>query len=116
MPFLKTVWKIMVGVKDFLVLVLLVILFGGLWASLSMRPAAVKVPDGAALVIALDGVLVDQATRPRPVDLLANQSPVSETQARDVIKALDRAAEDRRIGLVILDLDLFLGGGRANLE
>ncbi|MFN7175439.1 MAG: signal peptide peptidase SppA [Thermaurantiacus sp.] len=116
MPFLKTVWKIIVGVKDFLVLVLLVILFGGLWASLSMRPAAVKVPDGAALVIALDGVLVDQATRPRPVDLLANQSPVSETQARDVIKALDRAAEDRRIGLVILDLDLFLGGGRANLE
>lgn len=116
MPFLKAVWKIMVGVKDFLVLVLLVLFFGGLWASLSMRPAAVKVPDGAALVIALDGVLVDQASRPRPVDLLAGQSPVSETQARDVIRALDRAAEDRRIAMVVLDLDLFLGGGRANLE
>ncbi len=116
MPFLKAAWSFLVGVKDALVLLLLLLFFGALWATLGSRPAAVRVPDGAALLIPLDGVLVDQASRPSPFALFASQSPLPETQARDVIRALDRAASDSRISLVVLDLDAFVGGGLANLE
>jgi protease-4 len=116
MPFLKAVWTFLVGVKDFLVLLLIFLVFAALWASLSSRPSAIRVPDGTALLIALDGVLVDQAARPTPFDVLSTQSPIPETQARDVIRAIDRAADDKRIRLILLDLDSFLGGGLANLE
>ncbi len=116
MAFLKSLWRFLVGVKDALALLFLLLFFGALWVTVSSRPAAIRVPDGAALVVPLDGVLVDQATRPGPLQFLASQSPVPETQARDVIRAIDRAAGDKRIALIVLDLDSFLGGGLANLE
>ncbi|MFQ3595388.1 MAG: signal peptide peptidase SppA [Sphingomonadaceae bacterium] len=116
MPFLNGLWRILMGVKDVLVLLFLVLFFVALWGALSLRAPGVKVPDGGLLVIDLRGTLVDQATPSSPFALLAGDGIVTETEARDVVRAIDRAATDKAIRGIVLDLDGFLGGGLANLE
>lgn len=111
----RTLWRFLVGVKDALALLFLLLFFVGLWGLLAFRAPAVKVPEGSALVVALEGTLVDQAT---PVSALAAFDGVrlAEAEARDVIRAIDLATKDARIKALVLDLDSFLGGGLANLE
>jgi protease-4 len=116
MQFLKGVWGFLVGVKDALVLLFMLLLFGALWASLSMRAPIASVPDGAALNIELNGLLVDQATEPTPLALLGGETIVRDTETMTLVKAIDRAAEDPAITRITLDLDRFMGGGLANLE
>jgi protease-4 len=116
MQFLKSVWGFLVGVKDALVLLFMLLLFGALWASFSMRTPMAKVPDGAALNIEMDGLLVDQATDPTPLALLGGEEIVGEIETRMLVQTIDRAAEDPAIARITLDLDRFMGGGLANLE
>ena len=78
MQFLKGVWGFLVGVKDALVLLFMLLLFGALWASFSMRAPIANVPDGAALHIEMDGLLVDQASEPSPLALLGGEEVVPE--------------------------------------
>ena len=116
MQFLKGVWTFLVGVKDALVLLFLLLLFGLLWASLSMSGPTVRVPDGAALEIDLDGLLVDEAAEPAPLALLGGQDIIPETETLALVRAIDKAAEDPAIRMITLNLDGFMGGGQANLE
>lgn len=115
MSVLGRVWRFLVGVKDALVLLFLLLFFGVLWSALSSRGPAVSVPSGAALVVDLEGVLVDQATPLSPIAALGDEI-TREIEVRDLTRALNRAAKDDRIKAVVLDLDGFLGGGLANLE
>lgn len=115
MGFARGAWRFLVGVKDLLVLLLLLLFFGGLWMALS-QSAAVNVPDGGALVLNLDGVVVDQASEQDPTQALLGAGGVHEYQVRDVIRAVDAAREDSRIKALVLDLDTFVGGGQANLQ
>jgi protease-4 len=112
---LGTFWRVLVGIKDFLVLSFLALFFIALSAVLSAGKPAKGVPDGGALVITLQGPIVDQASEVSPFDA-ASGNGVAEVQARDVIRALDRAAGDKRIKAVVLDLDGFAGAGQANLH
>ncbi|WP_310497169.1 signal peptide peptidase SppA [Sandarakinorhabdus sp.] len=114
MTLVRTAWHVLVGIKDFLVLLLLVLFFILLWAALSGR-GPLGVPDGSALVLDLDGVLVDQASEASPAEALAGGAG-AEIEARDVIRAIDTAADDKRIKALVLDLDSFAGGGAANLD
>jgi len=41
MKFVRAIWKLLVGIKDALVLLLLIIFFSGLYGALSARPAPV---------------------------------------------------------------------------
>lgn len=114
MKTLGLVWRILVGIKDLLVLCLIALFFIGLSALLaSARPA--RVPDGAALVVALDGPIVDQAADVSPFAAAQGGVP-DEVQMRDLVKAIDRAATDKRIKALVLDLDGFAGAGQANLH
>ncbi len=116
MQFLKGVWTFLVGVKDALVLLLLVMLFGAIWAGMSTSSPVAKVPDGAALYVELDGILVDQA-QDRPVlAALTGEQIIAETETARLVRAIDLAAKDKSISMIALDLDRFFGGGRANLE
>lgn len=116
MPFLKSVWAFLVGVKDALVLLFMLLLFGALWAALSTRAPRVSVPDGAALSIELNGLLVDQATPIPPLALLSGGPAIPEVEVADLVEAIDRATEDKHISMITLDVDGFLGGGLANLD
>lgn len=115
MRLLRGFWKILVGVKDALVLLFLLLFFGGLYAALSMssRPAAA---GSGALVLDLDGTLVEQPAQPGTLDTLAGGGPSQrEYRLRDLVRALKAAASDSSIKAVVLDLDSFSGGGQATI-
>ena len=116
MQFLKSVWQFLVGVKDALVLIFLLLLFGGLWAAFSMSSPKARVPSDAALLVDLDGVLVDQASEPSLLASLAGETIVPETDTAALVRTIDLAAKDDSIRMIALDLDGFMGGGQANIE
>ncbi len=114
MKVLGTIWRVIVGIKDVMVLLLLSLFFVALSAGLSSGKAA-RVPDGGALVIRLDGALVDQSGETSPFDA-ASGNVAAEVQVRDLVRAIDAAAADARIKALVLDLDGFMGAGQANIE
>ena len=116
MKFAGKVWRLLVGIKDGLVLVFMLLFFSALFAVLTARPSPGAVREGA-LLIALDGVVVEERTEIDPIEaLLSGEAPMGEYQARDLVHALDEAASDKRISAVVLDLDRFLGGGQVHLQ
>ena len=113
MRFVKAIWKLLVGIKDALVLLFMLMFFGLLYAALSARPAAIG--DGV-LAMDLDGVLVEQASRPDALAAFAGAGDIThEFELRDLIAVLDTAKDDDRVKAISLDLDGFLGGGQASL-
>ena len=115
MAFVRGTWRVLVGIKDLLVLLLLLLFFVALWAALSAR-SPLTMPSDAALVLDLDGSVVEQATPGTAFAFFSGADMPPEIQVRDVIGALDAARSDSRIKLVVLDLDTFLGAGQANLQ
>lgn len=107
MKFLRAIWKLLVGVKDALVLLLLILFFAGLYGALSARPAPVK--EGI-LDLDLNGSVVEQPARRQWADI-AGSSRLQEYRLRDLVAALDKAKDDSRVKAVALDLDGFTGGG-----
>ncbi|WP_375289976.1 signal peptide peptidase SppA [Qipengyuania sp.] len=115
MKFAGRIWRLLVGIKDGLVLVFMLGFFGLLFAVLTARPSPAQV-RGGALVLNLDGYVVEERQRIDPFQaFLTQQAPIAEYQARDLIRAIDAAASDDRITAVVLDLDSFLGGGQVHL-
>lgn len=116
MGFAKSIWRILVAVKDGLALLFLILFFALLYILLSAGPKPLPVHEGA-LVIALDGVVSEQPSAVDPFSVLASrEAPVTEYRQRDIVRALDLAVEDARIKAVVLDLDRFLGGGQVSLS
>ncbi len=116
MRLLRGLWRLLVGIKDALALVLLLLLFTALWA-VTRDGAPLTVPSGSALVIDLDGRIVDQKSERSPLESLRGGPDTRpEIAVRDVIEGLDRAAADSRIKSVVLEMDNFMGTGAANLQ
>ncbi|AXU18149.1 signal peptide peptidase SppA [Novosphingobium sp. THN1] len=115
MSFAKSVWKILVAIKDGLVLLFLLLFFAGLYTVLTLRPAPGMVREGA-LYLPLDGRVVEEASEVSPTQLLSGQTPEPEYTARDVSRAIAAAADDKRIKAVVLDLEAFGGGSAVHLS
>ncbi len=78
----------------------------------------VYIPGAAALVIAPQGVLVDQLSGD-PLERAiakAQGAPLQETLVRDVTDALRAARQDARIKAVVLDLDGLAAAGLSKLQ
>jgi protease-4 len=115
MQFVKGAWRILVGIKDGLALLFLLLFFGFLYVLLSSGPNPGTVRDGA-LLLKLDGVVAEQPATPDPITMLLGQeAPLREYRQRDIIRALDLAIADNRIKAVALDLSRFMGGGQTSL-
>ena len=115
MSFAKSVWKILVAIKDGLVLLFLLLFFAGLYTVLTLRPAPGMVREGA-LYLPLEGRVVEEASEVSPAQLLSGQTPEPEYTARDVSRAIAAAADDKRIKAVVLDLEAFGGGSAVHLS
>lgn len=115
MSFAKSVWKILVAIKDGLVLLFLLLFFAGLYMLLTLRPAPGMVREGA-LYLPLEGRIVEEASEVSPTQLLSGQTPEAEYTARDVSCAIAAAADDTRIKAVVLDLEAFGGGSAVHLS
>ncbi len=111
MKFARTIWKILVAIKDGLVLLFLLLFFGVLYTVLTLRPTP-GVVQGGALYLPLDGPVVEEKARLDPTSLLlSGQAPQKEYKSRDLVRAIEAAAQDTRIKAVVIDLERF-GGGR----
>ena len=108
MRFVRAIWKLLVGIKDALVLLFMLLFFGLLYAGLSARPQPIK--DGV-LALDLDGTVVEEPAKLQ-LSELAGGSRLKEYRLRDLVAALDEARTDGRVKAVALDLDGFLGGGQ----
>ncbi len=116
MRFVGKVWRLLVGIKDGLVLLFMLLFFGALYAALSASPS-VGAADQGALLLDLKGTIVEQPAEADPFSLLSGGTPaMREYRLRDVVRALDEAATDDRVKAIALDLDSFLGGGQAALS
>ena len=91
MRFVRAVWKLLVGIKDMLVLLFMLMFFGLLYAGLSARPAAI---GEGVLAMDLDGVLVEQASRPDPFAALPRATAGSR-RSRSTSTASSAAASRR---------------------
>lgn len=110
MRFVRAVWKLLVGIKDALVLLLMLLFFGALWAALSAGPKPI---GEGVLVVDLDGSLVEQPQRQSASSLVGAGSLAREHALRDVVAAVDAAADDDRVKAIALDLESFMGGGQS---
>lgn len=116
MNFIGKAWKVIVGIKDALVLCFMLLFFIALFSILSATPNPGQVRDGA-LYIDLSGYIVEERAAVDPfATLLSGQAPPIEHQARDLIRALDAAAGDERIKAVVIDMTTFAGGGQVHLQ
>lgn len=110
MSFAGKVWRLLVGVKDALALLFLLLFFSLLFAALSARPSPAQVRDGA-LLLRLEGSITEEPAVVDPVEaLLTGTLPTREYSARELARAIDRATADERIKAIALDLTTFTGG------
>jgi protease-4 len=110
------IWRGLDRLRRLLHLLLLLGLF--LLLIVSAVGERVFVPSAAALVIAPEGVLVDQLTGD-PLSRAfakAQGAALQETLVRDVIEGLRGARDDARIKAVVLDLDRMAGAGLSKLQ
>ena len=112
MSFAGRVWRLLVGIKDALVLILLLAFFAGLYGLLSASPYRNSAARGA-LLLDLDGPIVEQPAQASPLGALGGRGPGRQYRLAELVNGLDAAARDDRIKAVALDLDIFAGGGQA---
>jgi protease-4 len=116
MSFAGKVWRLLVGIKDGLVLIFMLLFFTLLFGVLTTRPSPGVVREGA-LLLQLDGQVVEEPSAIDPVDvLLSGDLPTREYAVRDLVRAIDAAATDSRIKAVVLDLSYFTGGGHIHMQ
>lgn len=114
--FFGFIWRALDALRKVLHLIVLLSLFFTLL--LAMSSSIPIVPHRAALVLDLEGRIVEQLTG-NPFDRAlgrASGRAESETRLRDVIDVLDAAAQDGRIKMVVLDLGEMSGGGLSKLQ
>ena len=113
--FPRKVWKLLVAIKDGLALAFLLLFFIALFALLAGRPNAALPVGKGALLIEFDGVLSEQPAEIDTLAALSGSDTMRELRVRDVVRALESAADDKRVTSVVLDFDHFLGGGQVSL-
>ncbi|MBT2188459.1 signal peptide peptidase SppA [Sphingobium nicotianae] len=118
MSFVKGAWKLVVAIKDAMVLLFLLLFFALVYAGIKLARSEPGngVPGKGALYLALDGPIVEQ---PREIDRLSalgGNDGSSEYRLRDVVHAIETAAQDKAIKAVVLDLNGFGGGGQVAME
>ncbi|HTT02212.1 MAG TPA: signal peptide peptidase SppA [Steroidobacteraceae bacterium] len=106
---LLTLWRALDGLRRFLHLLLLLALFGFIIGAL--RGSVPHVPDTAALVIHPEGQLVEQLSGDPLTRAIAQARSTGhpETLLWDLIDSIRAGAHDRRIKVLVLDLDDFEG-------
>lgn len=114
MKLVRGAWKLLVGIKDALVLVAMLLFFVLLFAALNSRPTPTAIKDGA-LVLDFDGPIVEQPEEAPPLAFVSGQEIGRQYRLRDVVRAIDKAKDDDRVKAIVLDLDRFGGGYPAQL-
>lgn len=112
----KRVWKVVNAARIatmnvlFLALVIAVVVF-------ALRKGGPDFAEKNALVLAPKGTIVEQRSAAMPsVSALVGGGPEEETLLRDVIETIERAADDDRINVLVLDLSKLESAGISKLQ
>jgi protease IV len=110
------IWRGLDGLRKLLHLILLLVIFGAIiWGVSSSLPG---VPERAALVVRPKGDIVEQLSGDavqRAIETAQGQAQ-QETLLWDLVDAIRAAAGDKRIRVLVLDLDRMEGVGQPELE
>jgi protease-4 len=116
MSFAGKVWRLLVGIKDALALLFLLLFFWAVFAVLVSRPSPGAVREGA-LLLELNGTVVEEVAPIDPLNMLLSSAvPTRQYAARDLVRAIDEAGKDDRIKALALDLSTFMGGGHVHMQ
>jgi protease-4 len=114
--FFKGIWHAIDGFRKVLHLILLLIIFGILFAA--TRSSLPFVPGDAALVLAPEGRIVEQLSGD-PLDRAfrdATGEGPPETRLQDLLDVIEAAADDDRISAMVLDLGSLQRAGLPALQ
>jgi protease-4 len=115
--FAKSAWKLVVAIKDLMVLLFLIGFFLLVYSAIKQARSVETAPGTGALLLSLDGPIVEQPSAVDGLTALSGGGNVgSEYRLRDVVHAIETAADDSAIKAVVLDLDGFGGGGQVAME
>jgi len=112
---LKFIWSILKTVHTLVFGVLGLAIIIAIFA-VGLGGDSVDVPEGGALVLNPTGVLVEQKRALSTSDLLRGEIGADETLVRDIVDAIEHAADDERIGSLVLELDGLTGGMLPTLQ
>ena len=76
MKFVRAIWKLLVGIKDALVLVFMLMFFGLLYVGLSAKPQPV---GEGVLALELDGSVVEQPAAPTFAEVAGGGGRLNES-------------------------------------
>ncbi|MCU0976043.1 MAG: signal peptide peptidase SppA [Steroidobacteraceae bacterium] len=113
---LRGLWHGLDGVRKVLHLVLLLVLFGLLFAAL--RDSVPYIPREAALVLAPQGQVVEELSSD-PLDRALGRvsgGGHAESRLHDLVDVIDAAAGDDRVKALVLDLGSMEGAGLPKLQ
>ncbi|HEX9707639.1 MAG TPA: signal peptide peptidase SppA [Steroidobacteraceae bacterium] len=123
MPVLRSIWSVLKGLwmaldglRKVLHLILLLVLFGALFAA--GQSELPFVPNSAALVLSPEGYLVEELSGD-PLERALSRATGgdrSETRIRDLVDVVDEARDDDRIQALVLDLEGLEGAGLPLLQ
>ena len=109
-------WRFLDGLRRVLHLILLLFFFGVVL--IALRGSIPSVPERAALIVAPEGRLVEQLSGDplqRAIEETRSKEH-AETLLWDLTDSIRAAAKDKRIPVLVLDLEHFEGGGQPTLE
>lgn len=110
------VWNLLNGLR-LLILNLFFLVIVVLIVAVIFTEEKITVPSGGALIVSPSGTLVDQLSYADPFSsLIAGNDAPAETLLSDVIKAIDTAASDDRIKLMVLETDALEHSGISKTE
>ena len=101
-----------VALANVLIVLLLAVLVGVVLSA----PERAEVPDGAALVVAPTGTIVEQPAGPDFGFPPSLSGAPNQTKAKDIIEAIQKAASDERVEMLTLDLSNLDVASVAHLE
>jgi protease-4 len=114
--FFRGIWRALDGVRKVLHLILLLVLFGILFAA--TRSSLPYVPGHAALVLAPQGAIVEQLSGDpldRAIRDASGEGP-PETRLQDLLDVIEAAADDDRVSAMVLDLSALQRAGLPALQ
>jgi protease-4 len=93
------------GARRWTLNILFLVIVGSIGVAIFTSVSHVSVPNGAVLVLAPEGVVVDQLSTVDAFSQLSAQGLPRETLLADLIEAVQLATDDPRIEVLLLNLD-----------
>ncbi len=109
---LRLIWRFLAGISHFISVVVPLLLLGLFFVFISRgveQTTPDRIPDGSALVLNPGGFIVEDRTSKDAVEALLAEPETREVLLADLVRAVHAAADDERLGALVVDLQNLRG-------